>query len=464
VVVTIPGRNGGEGGREEEKVVEALARALDRADLAIGVREGHIQGWRERLLARASNYLSGTRHRDITSPVLAFRREKAQQYLALLPGGGLFLLGLVLAVLNSGGSAAEVDLGPRAGMDAAPRTSGRDRVRFAFLFLLYFNPWRFFAPLCCALVGVGLIASLVEAILWQNITTATMLFTLMGEQIGLMGIIADLIIKKDKIDRVSLLPAALAITAAGLAITAYQAFLPPHDVTTVAVLVTLFGAQLVVIEILKLVMIARLSVDNVEGRLSGLFSPLLTRWRMYKVLGWIHGTEILDVGCGLARLDLRLPAGFGYTGIDQIPPIISAVSRTGRRGSRYISFRLDGVSPLPVQGPYTDVALSAVLEHLEHPGTEVARVAQLTGPGGRVIITTPSPRARWILRLGKELSLLNREDRHSHERLFSEEELRALLAGAGLRTLHYERFCFGLNQIIVGMREGPDTSSGPGGR
>ena len=113
-----------------------------------------------------------------------------------------------------------------------------------------------------------------------------------------------------------------------------------------------------------------------------------------KRLEWIlqrldPNDRILDFGCGTG-LGLTIPLllrGFDVHGVDAHGPSVEAAHRTLRQ------LGLDETRiALSIQGPYSVVIASEVLEHIPDAALDevVANVLQRLLPGGRLLITVPN--------------------------------------------------------------------------
>jgi len=182
----------------------------------------------------------------------------------------------------------------------------------------------------------------------------------------------------------------------------------------------------------------------------GLFSPLLSRWRLGRVLAHIPpAARVLDGGCGSGRLCTLLPAGCCYVGADTAPP-------TQREGAGcdtvFVAADLtadEDLARLREQGPFDVIVLSAVVEHFDDPAGLLQRLAPYLAPDGAFVLTTPSPRIRRLHEFGGRLGLFSRHGAEQHKLLLDRAALEELAARAGLHMAAYETFQFGLNQLAV---------------
>ena len=64
--------------------------------------------------------------------------------------------------------------------------------------ILYFNPMKVFLPLALGMIGIGTIVGIFQAIIAQNVSTVSFLMILTGLQTLVLGLLADLIIRRER--------------------------------------------------------------------------------------------------------------------------------------------------------------------------------------------------------------------------------------------------------------------------
>jgi SAM-dependent methyltransferase len=175
---------------------------------------------------------------------------------------------------------------------------------------------------------------------------------------------------------------------------------------------------------------------------------LLQRWRIGKAMEWVPaGSRVLDVGCAdgsLFRLGkARITSGVG---VDPRPLTWDEGSRYERRIGTYPAAIHDGES-------FDAVVMLAVVEHID--ADELERWAKATHdvvrPGGRVIMTIPSPLVDQILHVGQRLGLLEGMEVHQHHG-FEPGDVVPVFIAAGFELVHRGRFQLGLNNLFVFRR------------
>jgi 2-polyprenyl-3-methyl-5-hydroxy-6-metoxy-1,4-benzoquinol methylase len=166
---------------------------------------------------------------------------------------------------------------------------------------------------------------------------------------------------------------------------------------------------------------------------------LLQRMRERVALPHIpRGARLLDVGCAdgtlLRAAATRIREGIG---IDPDAPAGDARLQRGR-------FPDD----LRVTGTFDAITMLAVFEHV--PESERARVVEacrhLLRPGGRVILTVPSPAVDRIVDALRALRLVHGMDIEAHHGYDPRETPRHF---RGFRVLTHHPFELGLNHLYV---------------
>jgi 2-polyprenyl-3-methyl-5-hydroxy-6-metoxy-1,4-benzoquinol methylase len=172
---------------------------------------------------------------------------------------------------------------------------------------------------------------------------------------------------------------------------------------------------------------------------------LLQNWRVDKARPWIpDGARVLDIGCADGPLFRRLGARLqGGVGID--PDL-------GSQRDLATARLYPGWFPkdLPPCDPFDAITMLAVLEHVppdQHYAWGTA-CARLLKPGGRLIVTVPSPAVDRILGVLGALRLIDGMSLHQHYG-FDPARTPAIFAPHGLRLLTHASFQLGLNHLFV---------------
>ena len=157
---------------------------------------------------------------------------------------------------------------------------------------------------------------------------------------------------------------------------------------------------------------------------------------------------VLDVGCGRCVAFEVSPTG--YAGIDHNRQSILEPSRSGIQVVQGSALHL----PFRPQS-FQTVLLMAVLEHLRDPHAYLKEATRVLKPGGRVVITTPTPAGQRIHHLLAQFGITSKHAAKDHQSIFSATALKDVVEDIGLEIEFHRLFLLGWNQICVG-------SLGPG--
>jgi 2-polyprenyl-3-methyl-5-hydroxy-6-metoxy-1,4-benzoquinol methylase len=181
---------------------------------------------------------------------------------------------------------------------------------------------------------------------------------------------------------------------------------------------------------------------------SGRLSPYLEKQRILHSVKFVDpDADILDVGCGRARILDYLPRMRSYVGIDTLTEVIQE-NADRRPAHRFIVADIEK-QELPNIAGVSIIVMLAILEHMSNPDLVFDKLSKLLNDGGKIILTTPHPRAEMIHRCGATIGLFSREAAAEHTQFFDRGRLSELAARSRLRLAKYERFQFGLNQVAV---------------
>ena len=148
----------------------------------------------------------------------------------------------------------------------------------------------------------------------------------------------------------------------------------------------------------------------------------------------LAGKRALDVGCGAGLLCEPLARlGAAVTGLDAAAENVAVASAHAAGAGLTIDYRAGDVAALGLSG-YDLVSSLEVLEHVGDKQVFLAALARALAPGGLMVLSTPNRTARSRLLLveaAERTGLVPRGTHHWHD-FVTPDELRELLAGAGL--------------------------------
>ena len=190
-------------------------------------------------------------------------------------------------------------------------------------------------------------------------------------------------------------------------------------------------------------------------RTSHLSSQLdrIIRWlRFRKIVPHIpQGAVVCDIGCGenasfLRSIAPKISRGYGFD---------ITVKSFEDHALKISEYDLQGVIPLADQSAHI-VTLMAVLEHLSHPQEILNEIFRVLKPGGKLLLTAPTPLAKPILEfLAFRLHLIDEASIRDHKTYFWREDLKRMLTEAGfssqdLKHSYFELYCN--NDVVIEKR------------
>ncbi|MEM3555948.1 MAG: class I SAM-dependent methyltransferase [Candidatus Micrarchaeia archaeon] len=173
----------------------------------------------------------------------------------------------------------------------------------------------------------------------------------------------------------------------------------------------------------------------------------MRKWRIKKVSKWLVGNRILDCGCGDGSLLDVISEDTYYVGIDVNEERIEKDKKRGRRNARFLLGDVEQ-DELKV-GKFDVVVACALIEHLKNPKKFLLKISKLLSKNGRILITTPTVEADRILNLGSNIGIFDKEAYKEHRGYWGINEFKEVAKELNLTIYHYEKFQFGLNQLIV---------------
>jgi 2-polyprenyl-3-methyl-5-hydroxy-6-metoxy-1,4-benzoquinol methylase len=179
------------------------------------------------------------------------------------------------------------------------------------------------------------------------------------------------------------------------------------------------------------------------GNLDGFFSPYLRDRRLRVATPHIHG-RVLDFGCGSADVCAIVGAA-SYVGVDLDRSVLRVAQEKYPQATFFSPDEFAAWS-----GPQFDTIVAlAVVEHLPDPVEFFTLMKRHLSPGGKVVITTPSPSLDWAHGLGARFGLFAKESHDEHQSLMNRAGIEQAAKGAGLQVIEYRRFLFGANQLAI---------------
>ena len=186
--------------------IPELLREMGNNDMVVGARTGesvHIPLVRKPakwMLNKIANYLSETKIPDLNSGMRAFRKEDVLNYFNILPKGFSFTTTITLAMVADGFSVRyiPIDYGKRMGKSKVKPRNTFDFLMLILRTIMYFNPLKILLPISMTLLLTGMGLFSYRFLVVHNIAQLEILLILSGLQIGVIGLLADVVVKRDR--------------------------------------------------------------------------------------------------------------------------------------------------------------------------------------------------------------------------------------------------------------------------
>ena len=184
--------------------IPKLLENLDHYEMIVGARTGEdvniplVRRPAKWLLSKLANFMAQTHIPDLNSGFRIFRKTAFQRFLNLFPSGFSLTTTITLALLSNGYAVRYVPVDYYRRTGSSKIRPVRDTYNFFLLVIrtiMYFDPLRVFAPVALFLLAAGALLAGYEIIRFHNITTAAAIFLFAGVQTGILGLLADLIVK-----------------------------------------------------------------------------------------------------------------------------------------------------------------------------------------------------------------------------------------------------------------------------
>ncbi|HNW91794.1 MAG TPA: glycosyltransferase family 2 protein [bacterium] len=178
-------------------------------DMIVGARTGErvsiptLRKPAKWFIGQLANYLAGQRIPDLNSGMRIFRRDLALTFVNILPDGFSFTTTITLAALTSGHLVQylPIDYFKRHGESKIRFYHTLDFSLLVVRLITYFKPLKIFFPIAGLFVTLGLARLLVRLADGASIGEATILLIVAGIQIGLIGLLADMLVKSRGVGR-----------------------------------------------------------------------------------------------------------------------------------------------------------------------------------------------------------------------------------------------------------------------
>ncbi len=188
--------------------IPRLLEYMDEYDMVVGARKGEAGSFRllrspTKLFIRLlASYLTGMNIPDLNSGFRAFKREPAMKFTNLLPMTHSWVGTITIAFLSEGYTVKYVPIGyyKRKGRSSFhPFIDTYNYISLLLRTVAYFDPLKIFLPLSFGLAFVGGLKMIYDIFTYNfHFAPSTVIIVLSAMQMGAIGLLADLIVRRYK--------------------------------------------------------------------------------------------------------------------------------------------------------------------------------------------------------------------------------------------------------------------------
>jgi glycosyltransferase involved in cell wall biosynthesis len=186
-------------GQHKVQDINKLMEYIGPYDMVVGARTKKSKISLHRKMAQfimrvTAEYLSGQNIPDLNSGFRILKKERAFEYIHILPNGFSFTTTITLSMLMSGYNVKYIPIEAETRIGKSKIRPIKDGLNFILLIIRtvsLFNPLKVFLPISALLMTLGIIDLLYEVIFNFNVSTASLLLILSSIIIFFFGILAD---------------------------------------------------------------------------------------------------------------------------------------------------------------------------------------------------------------------------------------------------------------------------------
>jgi len=152
-------------------------------------------------IRKLASYLIATKIPDLNSGLRIFKKDLARKFFNILPETHSWVSTITLAFLANGYSIkyVPIDYYKRKGKSTIhPIKDTYNFISLVIRTVMYFNPLRVFLPLTALILISAIIRTLYDATVLHRIKESDIMLFLTGLIIGVLGLLADLIVRLQK--------------------------------------------------------------------------------------------------------------------------------------------------------------------------------------------------------------------------------------------------------------------------
>lgn len=189
-------------------VIPQMVRDLEHCDMVIGARKREmgtmklLRSAAKEFIRWLASYMTQTHIPDLNSGLRAMKRDLVMQFLSILPTTHSWVSTITMAFLSSGYSVEwlPIEYYKRIGRSTFhPINDTYNYLSLVVRTIMYFNPLRIFLPVTLGLLAVGIVKMIYDIFAYNfHFAPSTVMLMLTVVQLGGLGLLADLIVRKTK--------------------------------------------------------------------------------------------------------------------------------------------------------------------------------------------------------------------------------------------------------------------------
>ena len=189
--------------------IPKLLSYMNDYDMVVGARTGKKVQWplirrpARWFIRKLASYLITTKIPDLNSGLRVFKKDLARKFFNILPDNHSWVSTITLAFLANGYTVkyVSIDYYKRKGKSTIhPIKDTYNFISLVIRTVMYFNPLRVFLPLTAIILISAIIRTLYDATVLHRIKESDIMLFLTGLIIGVLGLLADLIVRLQKKD------------------------------------------------------------------------------------------------------------------------------------------------------------------------------------------------------------------------------------------------------------------------
>lgn len=189
--------------------IPVLVAEIENFDMVVGARVGPqaqiplIRRPAKWFINKYANFLVNYRIPDLNSGLRVMRKDLVERFFPILPDGFSFTTTITLAFIQSNYTLKYLPIRYEKRQGTSKIRPIKDTLNFLMLITrttMLFNPLRVFLPIALILFLAAAGLGIYETVVQRNVTDSVTILFLASLQIGFIGMIADLIIHRSKLE------------------------------------------------------------------------------------------------------------------------------------------------------------------------------------------------------------------------------------------------------------------------